>query len=101
MPRALWAADEGLRQEQALQIVAVHDAGCVLGALSKVEAQRTMAAALLDWGKQATPNTEVFYLPSDDDDHVAYCHQPAQRAAARAKQAAQCECRANKAKERG
>jgi hypothetical protein len=57
VPRALWAADEGLRQEQALQIVAVHDAGCVLGALNKVEAQRTMAAALLDWNKQATSDT--------------------------------------------
>ena len=49
VPRALWAADEGLRQEHALQIVAMHDAVCVLRALSKVEAQRTMASTLLGW----------------------------------------------------
>ena len=46
-----------MRQEHALQIVAVHDAGCVLEALNKVEARRTMAAALLDWNKQATSDT--------------------------------------------
>jgi len=72
VPRALWAADEGLRQEQALQIVAIHDAGCVLQALYKVEAQRTMAAALLNWGRQTNRQhaTQLCTQQADRDTHT-------------------------------
>ena len=38
VPQALWVTGNGMAQEQALQIVAAHDAGCVIEALSKVEA---------------------------------------------------------------
>ena len=43
MPRALWATEKGMDQEQALLIVAVHDAGFLLDALARVQAQRSMA----------------------------------------------------------
>ena len=46
---ALWVTGNGMAQEQALQIVAVHDAGCVLEAPIRVKAQRTTASTLLDW----------------------------------------------------
>jgi hypothetical protein len=72
VPRALWAADEGLRQEQALQIVAIHDAGCVLQALYKVEAQRTMAAALLNWNRHTNRQhaTQLCTQQADRDTHT-------------------------------
>lgn len=43
VPRALWATEKGMDQEQALLIVAMHDAGFLLDALARVQAQRSMA----------------------------------------------------------
>ena len=61
IPRALWATENGMEQEQALMIVAVHDAGFLLDALAKVRAQwpNGVAAALAGWETaQAREQTE-------------------------------------------
>jgi hypothetical protein len=52
-PRALWGRDEGLSQEEALQMVAAHDAGALEDALSRGLAAIGAAAALLNWASSS------------------------------------------------
>ena len=48
-PRALWGRDEGLSQEEALQMVAAHDASALEDALSRGLAAIGATTALLNW----------------------------------------------------
>jgi hypothetical protein len=72
LPRALWTADREqvfLSQADALQMVAVHDAGALVGALLPGLAAARVTAALINWRAQqhtgAQSQEQTRYVPSD------------------------------------
>ena len=75
VPRALWGvAGEGLQQEQALWVVAAHDAAALADALCGALGGQRMAAALLNWGRQTAKQPNSHANPSsqqaDRDTHT-------------------------------
>jgi hypothetical protein len=74
VPRALWGvAGEGLQQEQALWVVAAHDAAALADALCGALGGQCMAAALLNWGRQTgkLPDPQQSTQQADRDTHAA------------------------------
>ena len=74
VPRALWGvAGEGLQQEQALWVVAAHDATALADALCGALGGQCMAAALLNWGRQTGkhPDSQQSTQQADRDTHAA------------------------------
>ena len=72
VPQALWVTDEGLQQEQALWVVAAHDASALTDALCGTLGGQRMAAALLNWNRQTSsrPNSQPSTQQANKDTHT-------------------------------